>query len=58
MITKKIHESGIIDFEKDGIELHDTLDDFKRITIHRLKIAVNSLDDFDKYILDYFYEGI
>jgi hypothetical protein len=58
MITKKIHESGIIDFEKECIDLHDTLNDFKKITIHRLKIVVNSLDDFDKYILDYFYEGI
>lgn len=58
MITKKIHKSGIIDFEKEGIDLHGTLHDFKRITIHRLKIAVNSLDDFDKYIIDYFYEGI
>lgn len=58
MISKKIQLANIIDFERDDIGLHETLNIFKEITEESLIEAVSSFDDFDKYIISYFYDGI
>lgn len=58
MISKKIQLANIIDFERGDIGLHETLDIFKEITEESLVEAVSSLDNFDKYIISYFYDGI
>ncbi|WP_043488096.1 DEAD/DEAH box helicase [Halomonas halodenitrificans] len=57
MITKKIHNKNIIDFENEG-DLHQIIEKFKEITMVNLVDSVESFDEFDKYIIEYFYEGI
>lgn len=58
MISKKIHESNVIDFYNNELTIHNVVEKFNAIgkeeTIERTK----NLDEFDKYILDYFFEGI
>lgn len=58
MISKKIHDAGVINFENEELTLHDTLDMFRKIGDDKLCKQVNELDDFDKYIIEYFYDGI
>ena len=58
MISRKIHDAGVINFEDEDLTLHDTLDKFKEIGNKNLCKQVNELDDFDKYIIEYFYDGI
>ncbi|MFM5249538.1 DEAD/DEAH box helicase [Aeromonas hydrophila] len=58
MITKKIHQANIINFEHPEIELHIVLNIFKTIPFDILTTLVPDLDVFDKYILSYFYDGI
>lgn len=58
MITKKIHQANIINFEHPEIELHIVLNIFKTIPLDILITLVPDLDVFDKYILSYFYDGI
>lgn len=57
MITKKIHNKNIIDFENEA-DLHLIIEKFKEITMVHLVDSVESFDEFDKYIIEYFYEGI
>ncbi len=58
MISKKLHESEVIDFYDSDLTIHSVVAEFNRIgkktTIERTK----EIDDFDKYILDYFFDGI
>lgn len=58
MISKKIHNSGIINFWDDSLNIHNVIDFFKRITFIELQRSTHTLDYFDKYILHYFYKGI
>ncbi|WP_197070571.1 DEAD/DEAH box helicase [Aeromonas allosaccharophila] len=58
MITKKIHQAKIINFEHPEVELHIVLNIFKTIPLDILIGLVPDLDTFDKYILSYFYDGI
>ncbi len=57
MITKKIHNSNIINFESEG-DLHQVIEKFKEVTMVCLFDTVEGFDEFDKYIIEYFYEGI
>ncbi len=57
MITKKIHNAEIMDFTDRELTIHSAIDLFKNIGINEIKNKV-VLDDFDNYILDYFYDGI
>lgn len=57
VITKKIHHSGVINFLNPELNIHITIELFKNIGKERI-IANVDLDDFDIYILNYFYEGI
>lgn len=58
MISKKIHESKTIDFYDSELTIHNVVEKFneigKEVTIER----TNNLDEFDKYILNYFFDGI
>lgn len=58
MLSRKIHYLGIINLERLDVELHDVLDEFTSLgTEHQLRL--NSMfDPFDRYIFDYFLEGI
>lgn len=57
MISKKIHLSGIINFLNTELTIHETIELFNEIGINVVKERVE-LDEFDTYILDYFYDGI
>ena len=57
MISKKIHKANVINFIDKELNIHNTIDLFKKIGIEEIKNRVE-LDEFDKYILAYFYEGI
>lgn len=58
MISKKIHSSGIINLEDDSIEIANVISKFKEIGFDKLVASVNRLDDFDGFIIKYFYQGI
>ncbi len=58
MISKKLHDSKVIDFYDNELTIHSVVEQLnvigKEMTIERIK----NLDEFDKYILDYFFDGI
>lgn len=56
MISRKIQNSGIINFE-DGLDIHSAIQQFKDLGCERVK-SIEGIDDFDKYIIDYFFDGI
>lgn len=58
MISRKIDKENIINFADNELNLHQTINRFKEIGYNEIVKNVSSLDDFDKYILKYFYEGI
>lgn len=57
MLAKKIHAAGFIDLEDENLSLHSVMDQ-----LHEMKpeilANVEGLDTFDRYVLDYFFEGI
>lgn len=61
IISKKLHKCGFINFENKELTLEQALDKFKEHTaddiINILK-EKNLYDDFEDYILNYFYEGL
>jgi len=57
MLSRKIHESKLINFYDKELDIHTCLDKFKMIGTGRVKNSIK-MDVFDEYILDYFFEGI
>ena len=57
MVTKKIHQHGAIDFEDETLTLHKAIDKFK-IVGRDAMLLESYFDEFDRYILEYFYSGI
>lgn len=57
MISKKIHNSKIYDFNKDDINIHQVLNDLNNISLTRI-LEIPTLMEFEKYILEYFFNGI
>ncbi len=57
MLAKKIHASGLVDFEDENLDLHSAIDQLRELK-SKILVKVERLDDFDQYVLDYFYEGI
>lgn len=58
MISKKLQKSGFIDFQSKDLTIHKAIDLFNEIGVQKLLLQTIELDDFDKYTLNYFYEGI
>lgn len=58
MISRKIHNSSCIDLENDTKKMSDVLKEFIDIGYDLLIQSVSDLDDFDKTIIKWFYEGI
>ncbi|GGK64062.1 DEAD/DEAH box helicase [Rufibacter glacialis] len=58
MISKKIHESKVIDFYDSELTIHSVVEQLKEIGKEMTIERTNNLDEFDKYILDYFFDGI
>jgi hypothetical protein len=58
MISRKIDQSKVFNFTDNELPLHETIRKLKEIGYDRTSKEVESLDDFDKYILEYFFDGI
>ena len=57
MIARKIQNVGIFDFEAEGLTVKKALDWFRKID-QKVFERTPCFDDFDRYILNYFYDGI
>lgn len=57
MLAKRITASGLINFEDEKLDLHSAIKLLRELKPEILA-KTEGLDDFDRYILDYFYEGI
>ena len=58
MLSKKIHIAKVIDFEDEELNIHSIINKFNELGIEYIKNKVTAFDEFDLYILDYFYDGI
>lgn len=58
MIAKKIHLSEMLDLEDNQIQLHDVIDKFNSIGYKKIIEKIKEIDEFEKYILRYFFDGI
>lgn len=58
MLSKKIHLSGVINFENEELNIHRIIDKFNELGIDYIKDKITLFDEFDLYILEYFYDGI
>jgi hypothetical protein len=57
MLAKKIHASGLINFENEKLDLHSAIELLRAMQPEILG-KVKELDSFDRYVLDYFFDGI
>ncbi|MFT3945610.1 MAG: DEAD/DEAH box helicase [Agriterribacter sp.] len=57
MISKKIQKSGIYSFTNNELTIHQVIDDLNKIGLERIS-QIEALLDFDRYILNYFFDGI
>lgn len=57
MISKKLHESNVIDFYNKELTIHSVLKIFNDIGIDNI-LSIADFTDFDEYIFRYFYDGI
>lgn len=57
MLAKKIHASGIVNFEDEELDLHSAIDRL-RGSKSEVMSKIEGLSDFDRYVLDYFFDGI
>jgi hypothetical protein len=56
MLAKKIHASGLVNFENEQLDLHSAINLLREKRLEIVK--VKGLDSFDQYVLDYFFDGI
>jgi hypothetical protein len=57
MISRKLHQNGIIDFLDENLNIHNAIEKFHIIGNENIK-SFEFIDKFDEYIIDYFYDGI
>jgi hypothetical protein len=57
ILAKKIQASGLVNFEDENLDLHTAIDRLREIRPQVLG-KVEGLDEFDRYVLDYFFEGV
>lgn len=57
MISKKIQINKIINFEEGGLTLKNVITKFQEIGKEKIKIGIKATK-FERYIIDYFYDGI
>lgn len=57
MIAKKLHQERIINFLDASLTIHGTIQKFHKIGKDNL-LSKAGFSGFDKYIIDYFYDGI
>ena len=58
MISRKIQDSGLINFEDESIEISEIIEQFNNIGQENLIENLKDILPFDKFIFNYFYEGI
>lgn len=58
MISRKLQNSGQFDFMRQNIEIHKVLLELSEIGVGKLVSGCKEIDEFDRYILKYFFEGI
>ena len=58
VISRKINRAGIINFDDESLDIYEAMKAFRDIGKEELLRSVGDLEDFDHYILDYFYDGI
>lgn len=58
MLSRKIHNAGIVDLENRDLTLHAALDKLSSFGVERLVGSIDDLDAFDIYVLRYFFQGI
>ncbi len=56
MISRKLHQYGLVNFLDEELNIHKAIEMFHNIG--KEKIFSLFIDDFDKYIIEYFYDGI
>lgn len=57
MLAKKIHAAGLINFEDETLGLHAAISSLREIKPD-VFYNIEGLDSFDRYVLDYFLDGI
>ena len=57
MLTRKIHAAGLVNFESEELALHSALDLLRGMQSEIFE-RVKDFDSFDKYVLDFFFDGI
>lgn len=57
MISRKIHNSGTINLEGIDVPIHDKIEEFIEIGEKKI-LEIETLSNFDRYIIKYFYTGI
>lgn len=58
MISRKIQNSGLINLEDDSVEISEIIKQFSNIGREKVIQGLNNLLPFDKFIINYFYDGI
>ncbi len=57
IISRKIQDSSLIDLESDEKSIHQVISEFADVGHEKIS-SIESLDEFDQFILGYFYDGI
>ena len=57
MISKKMHQAKLYNFLSEGLNIHQVLSDLNQIGLEPI-LEIPTLQEFDKYILKYFFDGI
>lgn len=57
MLAKKIHASGLVDFEDEKLDLHSAINLLRELQPNIIE-RLEGLDSFDRYVLNYFFDGI
>jgi len=58
MISRKLQKCGAFHFERQNVEVDEVLAELCQFGPAGLAALCTELDEFDKYILNYFFEGI
>ena len=58
MVSKKTHNSGIIDLEDNTLPIHTVISQFNALGSGTIKSRIQNLHPFEDYIINYFFEGI
>lgn len=57
MISRKLHQANLIDFLDEELTIHKAIEKFHELGKETI-LSKQLFDDFDKYIIEYFFDGI